>query len=86
MLHLQYIYEGQDVTGDPCRMPDADQVRLWQEDGTLLGAVERRADSHWYSSASDVADWAFWSDAAYPDWRLALELLLAGHRYEIPES
>lgn len=47
MTNIQYCADDQDITGSPDAEAQATEIRAWDEDGTLLAAVNLRGGS-WY--------------------------------------
>lgn len=45
----QYCKDGHDISGDFYAEQDADEVRLWIEDGTIMGCWERTRRGNWRS-------------------------------------
>jgi hypothetical protein len=50
-----------DITGSPSRERDADEVRVWSSDGTLIVSVGKY-DHGWRISGSDCFQWQTWED------------------------
>lgn len=57
-IHWQFCLDGYNTHYNDS---DADEIRQWCEDGTLLIAFQRRGNEH-YVSGSDVFDWVPLSD------------------------
>lgn len=72
-MSLQFCRDGFDISGDPFREQDADEVRAWTPDATCLGAITR-TDDGWRVTGSDVADWTAITDT-FTDWRAGLAAL-----------
>lgn len=64
-MHLQFCHEDRDITGEFHREDDADEVRVWEEDGELVAAVTRTSDGSWTTAPGPGTQETFqsWADA-----------------------
>lgn len=60
--HWQFCLGDRDITGEMRASVDADEARLWTEDGILVVALRRNEEIEygeiWRVAASDTYDWA----------------------------
>jgi hypothetical protein len=53
MAHIQYCLDDLDITGDPYDAQDAVEIRVWEEDSTLIVGLEVNEHGVWLVSTSD---------------------------------
>ncbi|BBX87969.1 hypothetical protein [Mycolicibacterium aubagnense] len=70
---LQFCRGDDDISSDFHAESDADEVRVWSDDGVAV-AVSRNSSGRWSYAASDFGADADWDlDRSFDSWQEALE-------------